>query len=151
MQARCVSCRRLFVSLATTHTAMQPYRGAKRSASILHVCKSTKNKPFLIVVCDSVSVPKFFTSQPCVNVLRQNRNSITLVSLPIFLFCAADSRTMQNRITQCQLVLLSFLLQHKTRHRSLPTTASASAASAASADLTDSIVSWCWCWSRCRP
>ena len=70
-----------------------PYCGAKRSASILHVCKSTKNKPFLIVVCDSVSVAKFFTLQPCVNVLRQIRDSITLVSSPIFLFCAADSRT----------------------------------------------------------
>ena len=70
-----------------------PYCGAKRSASILHVCKSTKNKPFLIVVCDSVSAAKFFTLQPCVNVLRQIRDSITLVSSPIFLFCAADSRT----------------------------------------------------------
>jgi hypothetical protein len=100
MQARCVSCRRLFVSLVTTHTAMPPYHGAKRSASILHVCQSTKNKPFLIVVCDSVSIAKIFTSQPCVNVLRQNRDSITLFSSPIFLFCAADSRTIQNKITE---------------------------------------------------
>ncbi len=94
-----MSCRRLFVSLATTHTAMLPYRGAKRSASILHVGQSTKNKPFLIVVCDSVSVAKFFTLQPCVNVVRQNHESITLVSSPIFLFCAADSRTMQKAAT----------------------------------------------------
>ena len=60
-----------------------------------------KNQPFMIVGCDSVSVAKFFTLQPCVNVLRQNHDSITLVSPPNFLFCAADSRTMQNKITEC--------------------------------------------------
>ena len=88
---------------------MPPYCGAKRSASILHVCQSTKNKPFLIVVCDSVSVAKIFTLQPCVNVLRQIRDSITLVLSPIFLFCAADSRTMQNKIFKCPFVApLSF-------------------------------------------
>ena len=55
----------------------------------------------MIVGCDSVSVAKFFTSQPCVNVLWQNHDSITLVSSPKILFCVADSRTMQNKITEC--------------------------------------------------
>ena len=34
------------------------------------------------------------------NVLRQNRDSSTLILSPIFLFCATDSRTMQNKISE---------------------------------------------------
>ncbi len=60
-----------------------------------------KNQLFMIVGYDSVLVTIFFTSQPCDNVLRQTHDSITLVSLPNFLFCAADSRTMQDKITEC--------------------------------------------------